>query len=80
MRHTSLITTCTCVAQEIKFGDASPVVCDLRDKIVFDEFEFDQTSVRRTESVAMHRYMHCIHSPSQIHSWAVSWAFIRYPM
>ena len=33
--------------KEIKFGDASPVVRDNRDKIVFDEFEYDQTSVRR---------------------------------
>ena len=34
--------------EEIKFGDASPVIRDNRDKIVFDEFEYDVTSMRRT--------------------------------
>ena len=42
--------------KEIKFGDASPVVRDNRDKIVFDEFEYDQTSVRRIAALlAQHR-------------------------
>ena len=36
------------VREEIKFGDASPVIRKNRDKIVYDEFEFDQTSMRRT--------------------------------
>ena len=71
MRHPSLTTTCACVAQEIKFGDASPVVCELRDKIVFGEFEFDQTSVRRTESIARQHYIHYMHYPSHIQGWAV---------
>ena len=34
--------------EEIKFGDASEVIRDNRSKIVYDEFEYDQTSVRRT--------------------------------
>ena len=38
--------------EEIKFGDASPVIREFdeqtRAKIVYDEFEYDQTSVRRT--------------------------------
>ena len=33
--------------QEIKFGDASQVIRDNRSKIIFDEFEYDQTSMRR---------------------------------
>ena len=42
--------------KEIKFGDASPVVQANRDNIVFDEFEYDQTSVRRIAALlAQHR-------------------------
>ena len=71
MRHQSLAIACACVAQEIKFGEASPVICQLRDKLVFDEFEFDTTSIRRTMSIAMQYDIHCMHSPSNIHRGAV---------
>ena len=71
MRHPSLIIACACVVQEIKFGDASPVVCELRDKLVFDEFEWDQTSVRRTLSVVMQQDIHCMHSHLHLHRGAV---------
>ena len=41
---TCVYTSCH---QEIKFGDASQVIRDNRSKIIFDEFEYDQTSMRR---------------------------------
>ena len=51
--------------EEIKFGDASPVVRDNRDKIVFDEFEYDQTSVRRIVALfAQHLCSLYAHPPS----------------
>ena len=34
--------------KEIKYGDASEVIRDNRSKIIYDEFEYDQTSMRRT--------------------------------
>ena len=40
--------------EDIKFGDASPVVQANRDKIVFDEFEYDSTSMRRTVPLPVH--------------------------
>ena len=49
--------------EAIKFGEASPVICAMRDNIVFDEFEYGQASFRRTASVSAHQ----LHSPS-VHS------------
>ena len=49
-RHQSLPIARACAVHGIKFGDASPVVMEMRDNIVFDEFEWDQTSVRKTWS------------------------------
>ena len=43
--------------QEIHYGLADPVVAG-DDSIVFDEFEYDQTSVRRTIAVLF--YLHLI--------------------
>ena len=46
--------------EEIKFGDASPVVRDNRDRIVYDEFEYDQTSIRRIGLLSTHCLsLHC---------------------
>ena len=44
----------TALTEEIKFGDASPVIRSNRDKIVFDEFEYDSTSMRRTTPLPIH--------------------------
>ena len=43
--------------QEIHYGLADPVVAD-NESIVFDEFEYDQTSIRRT--IAALFYLHII--------------------
>ena len=51
--------------KDIKFGDASPVVRANRDKSVFDEFEYDQTSVRRIVALlAQHLCSLHAHPPS----------------
>ena len=50
--------------QDIKFGDASEVVRANREKITYDEFEYDTTSVRRIESSA------CVASISAVHAVA----------
>ena len=42
--------------EEIKFGGASPVVRDNKDRIVYDEFEYDQTSIRRIALLAIHHH------------------------
>ena len=57
--------------EEIKFGDASPVIRDNRDKIVFDEFEYDTTSLRRTGQLLVHHQncRMCIHYMSTIYEY-----------
>jgi len=50
--------------QDIKFGDASEVVRANKEKITYDEFEYDTTSVRRIESSA------CVASISAVHAFA----------
>ena len=49
------------------------MVCQLREqlKMVFDEFEFDTTSIRRTVSGAMQYDTHCMCSHSNIHRGVV---------
>ena len=54
----------TTPTEDIKFGDASPVIRANRDKIVFDEFEYDSTSLRRTISLPVHHvWLPYVHPP-----------------